>query len=182
MPEAGLILDSAGNLYGATSVGGASNNGVVFKLDTTRTETVLHSFTGPNADGSLPISGLILDSAGNLYSTTFSGGPVGAGTVFAVDKTTGTERVLYSFTAGADGASPAGRVIGDSARTLYGTAEYGGASGYGVVFKLDKTGETVLYSFTGGRMGRTPGQVWSETQQAISTALLIQAAAHRAPE
>jgi uncharacterized repeat protein (TIGR03803 family) len=77
-----------------------------------------------------------------------------------------TYKVLYSFTGGADGAFPFGALVGDHAGNLYGTTPYGGASGYGTVFKLDTTGkETVLYSFTGGggrgtsqsRSGPRPG-------------------------
>jgi uncharacterized repeat protein (TIGR03803 family) len=72
-PVAGLIRDSAGNLYGTTSDGGASRQGVVFKVDTTGAETVLYNFTG-GADGGLPQAGLIQDSSGNLYGTTYYGG------------------------------------------------------------------------------------------------------------
>jgi uncharacterized repeat protein (TIGR03803 family) len=71
-PFAGLIADSAGNLYG-TTVSGGVGNGVVFKLSPSGTETVLYSFTG-GSDGGQPFAGLIADSAGNLYGTTNSGG------------------------------------------------------------------------------------------------------------
>ena len=77
--------------------------GVVFKLDTTGTETVLYSFTG-GADGANPYAGLIRDSAGNLYGTTYGGGTSNWGVVFKLD-TTGTETVLHSFTGGADGGA-----------------------------------------------------------------------------
>jgi uncharacterized repeat protein (TIGR03803 family) len=150
-----LIEDPAGNFYGTTVSGGASNWGVVFKLDTTGTETVLHSFTG-SADGGYPLAGLIRDSAGNLYGTTQSAGIGLAGVVFKVD-TAGTETVLYAFTGGADGAYPLGGLVRDSAGNLYGTASGGGASSQGAVFKVDTTGtETVLYSFTGGEDGGYP--------------------------
>jgi uncharacterized repeat protein (TIGR03803 family) len=152
-PSAGLIRNSAGNLYGTTSDGGTSGRGVVFKLDTTGTETVLYSFTG-EADGGYPSAGLIQDSAGNLYGTTEYGGASNDGVVFKVD-TSGTETVLHSFRGG-DGATPFAGLIRDSAGDLYGTTYVGGASGLGVVFKLNKTGETVLYSFTGGD-GAYPG-------------------------
>jgi uncharacterized repeat protein (TIGR03803 family) len=78
-PAAGLILDKKGNLYGTTSGGGTSNQGTVFKLDTTGTETVLHRFTG--SDGGGPEASLVLDKAGNLYGTTLYG-TSGLGTVF----------------------------------------------------------------------------------------------------
>jgi uncharacterized repeat protein (TIGR03803 family) len=154
-PDAGLIGDSAGNLYGTTYDGGASNGGVVFKLDTTRAETVLYSFTG-GADGGHPEAGLIRDPAGNLYGATRWGGAFGCGVVFKLD-TAGTETVLYSFTGRADGAYPVAGLIQDSAGNLYGTTYEGGASGLGVVFKLDTTGtETVLHTFTGGTDGANP--------------------------
>jgi uncharacterized repeat protein (TIGR03803 family) len=156
-PAAGVIRDSAGNLYGTTVYGGASNCGVVFKVDTTRHEIVLHRFTG-GADGCNPYAGVIRDSAGNLVGTTRGGGPglFGPGVVYLVD-TTGDETVLYSFTGGDDGGDPYGGVIRDSAGNLYGTTFSGGPSGQGAVFKLDTTGEeTVLYSFTGGSDGGNP--------------------------
>jgi uncharacterized repeat protein (TIGR03803 family) len=68
-----LVRDSAGNLYGTTYFGGTSGEGVVFKLDTTGKETVLHSFTG-GADGANPVVGLAIDRSGNLYGTTQAGG------------------------------------------------------------------------------------------------------------
>ena len=80
-PYAGLIRDAAGNLYGTTAFGGASNHGVVFKLTPYGSETVLHSFTG-GTDGWAPFAGLIRDAAGNLYGTTASGGAYGEGVVF----------------------------------------------------------------------------------------------------
>ena len=70
-------------------------------------ETVLYSFTG-GADGGYPDAGVIRDSAGNLYGTTFEGGTANAGVVYKVD-TAGQETVLYSFTGGADGGQPRGR-------------------------------------------------------------------------
>jgi uncharacterized repeat protein (TIGR03803 family) len=82
-----LIADSAGNLYGTTTQGGASGNGVVFKLSPGGTETVLYSFTGGSSDGAFPIAGLLADGAGNLYGMTGSGGTSNDGVVF---KLTGT--------------------------------------------------------------------------------------------
>src|SRR5271157_3461030 len=101
-PEAGLVLDTKGNLYGTTPYGGtnggASNGGTVFKVDTTGKETVLYSFAGTGAgDGQNPEAGLVLDAQGNLYGTTYFGGANAGGTVFKVD-TTGKETVLHSFT------------------------------------------------------------------------------------
>jgi uncharacterized repeat protein (TIGR03803 family) len=151
-PEAGLVQDMQGNLYGTTLQGGSEGAGTVFKLDTTGKETVLYSFGSAGGDGTFLQAGLLLDSQGTLYGTTYTGGTHGDGTVFKVDKT-GKETVLYSFTGmGGDGETPyyAG-VVRDAPGNLYGTTVYGGASVFGTVFKVDSTGkETVLYSFTGG--------------------------------
>jgi uncharacterized repeat protein (TIGR03803 family) len=109
-PYAGLIRDRAGALYGTTFKGGITTGtcfqggcGVVFKLDMTGAETVLHSFTG-GADGGYPNAGLVRDSAGNLYGTALEGGIItgacgvgGCGVVFKLD-TSGIETVLYRFT------------------------------------------------------------------------------------
>src|ERR1017187_8419615 len=167
-PYAGVIRDSAGNLYGTTVYGGPANQGVVYKVDTTGHETVLYSFTG-GADGGYPYSGLVGDSAGNLYGTTYAGGPggglnffgyccssAGYGVVYKVDAA-GQETVLYTFPPPHDGASPTAGVVRDSAGNLYGTTGAGGAQNAGVVYKLDGAGqETVLYSFTGGADGGYP--------------------------
>jgi uncharacterized repeat protein (TIGR03803 family) len=151
-PEAGVIRDSAGNLYGTTVGGGASNDGVVYKLDTSGDETVLYSFCSqPNcADGAMPAAGVVADSAGNLYGTTYQGGGSNVGVVYKLE-TSGNETVLHSFCPHkvcTDGRSPLAGVIRDSAGNLYGTTSYGGASGTGVVYKVETSGkETVLYSF-----------------------------------
>ncbi len=157
----GLILDLFGNLYGTTSSGGASGNGLVFKLDPSGHETVLYSFTG-GADGGSP-NNVIRDWKGNLYGTTTGGGAApgtsGYGVVFKID-TSGNETTLYTFTGGNDGAYPNYNVTLDLFGNLYGTTNNGGASGYGVVFKLDPSGhDTVLHTFTGGNDGGYPNGV-----------------------
>jgi uncharacterized repeat protein (TIGR03803 family) len=136
-PEAGLIADRAGNLYGTTYIGGAAGNGVVFKLSPGGTETVLHSFTV--SDGANPAAGLIADRAGNLYGTTQLGGAAGHGVVFRLSPSGTSYTVLHSFTGG-DGAGPVAGLIADSFGNLYGTTLGGGASGKGVVFKLTGAG------------------------------------------
>src|ERR1035438_9521118 len=154
-PFAGVIRDSAGNLYGPYTAVDQSTSGVVYKVNTAGQETVLYSFTG-GADGGLPFAGVIRDSAGKLYGTTYHGGASGAGVVFQAN-TGGQETVLYSFTGGADGGYPNAGVIRYSAGNLYGTTTAGGASNWGVVYKLDPAGNyTVLYSFTGGENGGGP--------------------------
>jgi uncharacterized repeat protein (TIGR03803 family) len=159
-PNAGMVRDRAGNLYGMTSSGGAYGDGIVFKLDTNGRETLLYTFTG-GADGSFPLGDLILDAAGNLYGTTFYGGrgcAAGCGVVFRLNKA-GKLTLLHTFTGTPDGQGPHGGLLRDAAGNLYGATSNGGAHSWGTVFKLDRTGkETILYSFTGGTDGgRTRG-------------------------
>ena len=142
-PQAGLIQDAAGNLYGTTAQGGGTNGGTVFELNITGQETVLYSFCTPACTGAtVPEGSLVLDTRGNLYSTTPFGGGNYNGTVFEVD-TTGQETVLYSFCSVGvctDGRAPeAGLIVQptqvmDAAGNLYGTTESGGANNEGVVF------------------------------------------------
>jgi|HubBroStandDraft_1064217.scaffolds.fasta_scaffold10059_3 uncharacterized repeat protein (TIGR03803 family) len=153
-PVSGVTLDSNGNIYGTTKLGGRAKAGVAYRLSATGQEAVLHTFTG-GADGGNPVSGLLPDSTGNLYGTTYAGGAgFGYGVVYKLD-TAGHESVLYSFTGAADGGRPVAGVIRDSAGNLYGTTSGGGSSncenfGCGVVYRLNSTGQqTVLYSFSG---------------------------------
>jgi len=105
-PYGGLVRDSAGNLYGTTSNGGAFGAGVVFKLNPSGTESVLHNFKYSSTDGGYPYSKLIRDSAGNLYGTTESGGAFFAGTAFKVTPS-GSVMLLHSFKGyPVDGAYP----------------------------------------------------------------------------
>ena len=156
-PYAGLIRDSAGNLYGTTYQGGAHGVGTVFELVNSSgsySEQVLYSFTGTSGDGAYPYGGLVRDSAGNLYGTTEQGGIGGQGTVFELVNSSGsyTEQVLYSFADnGSDGYDPIAGLVWDSAGNLYGTTGSGGAQNVGTVFELVNSSgsytEQVLYSF-----------------------------------
>ena len=85
-PAAGLIQDSAGNLYGTTSYGNPPQAGSVFKLSPSGKFNVLHSFRTGGTDGARPFASLVRDPAGNLYGTTIEGGSSGSGTVFKLDK------------------------------------------------------------------------------------------------
>jgi uncharacterized repeat protein (TIGR03803 family) len=160
-PYGSLITDAAGDLFGASSVGGASGNGTVFEIVKTKhgyasAPTTLVSFTG--MDGESPYDSLITDAAGDLFGMTEAGGSNSDGTVFEIAKTKGgyasAPTTLASFT-GADGANPNGSLIADAAGDLFGTTSIGGALNLGTVFEIAKTkggyasAPTTLVSFTG---------------------------------
>jgi uncharacterized repeat protein (TIGR03803 family) len=152
VPQAGLMIDTRGVLYGTTTGGGDSGNGTVFELsppaagETRWTETVLYSFKGGN-DGRFPLAELIIDTRGVLYGTTNRGGDSDNGTVFelsppAAGETQWTERVLYRFKGTNDGALP-GDLIMDPNGVLYGTTF--GTYDHGAVFAVQPpaVGETL---------------------------------------
>jgi len=158
-PYSGVIEDPAGNLYGTTYQGGSSGAGVVYKVDPSGQETVLYTFTG-GADGGHPYAGVIVDSSGNLFGTTYSGGLTnctgGCGVVYKISPL-GKETVLYSFTGGADGANPYGGVTSDGEGNLFGTTYRGGANQIGVIYKLSASGqESVPLAFTIGSSSGGP--------------------------
>ena len=142
-PSGPVIFDGAGNLYGTASAGGAYGYGVVFELspaETSWTESVLHSFSG-GADGKFPVSGVIIDPAGNLYGTTYNGW--GIGTVFEMSQSRGgwTEQVIYAVE-----TSGAGLTM-DVAGNIFSVT-------YSEVFELSPNGNggwapTVIHTFTG---------------------------------
>jgi uncharacterized repeat protein (TIGR03803 family) len=177
-PMAGLLRDASGNLYGTTAFGGENGSscgevnigcGVVFKLDKTGKETVLHRFSGGASDGEFPEALLIQDSAGNLYGTTIQGDQYDGGTAFKLDKK-GKETILFVFDVTV-GSEPFPGVISDAAGNLYGTTTGGGSCGYGTVFELDTAGtETVLHNFCGGD-GAGPSSVliWDDAGNLYGT-------------
>ena len=171
-PVAGLILDSAGMLFGTTQGGGILNShcipgleigcGTVFQVSTAGSESVLYKFTGYK-DGNTPSGNVARDSAGNLYGTSQpQPAPVSYGTIFELDAA-GKFTVLHTFTGGAGGADPVAGLIRDSAGNLYGTTYQGGGGGTtcqtfdggcGVAFEYSNTGKfSILHSFTGGADG-----------------------------
>lgn len=178
LPIGSLIFDKAGNLYGTAAYGGQPNfeGGVVFKLSPTPSgewkEQVLHTFyhtpgSNNSAHGANPETGLVFDTAGNLFGTVSSGGEYEDGGVFELSPTSTSEwkyKLIYSFTSGVGGnaISTYGNLNMDSAGNLYGTAaNYGEA---GVVFELSPTSsadwqETVLYAFSGPDGEYPMGQV-----------------------
>jgi uncharacterized repeat protein (TIGR03803 family) len=157
-PEASLMFDSAGNLYGTTA-GDSSGLGTVFELMPVAggawTEKIIYVFGATG--GYLPLAGLIIDKAGNLYGTTFFGGTYGDGTAFELSPEVGGNwnlTTLQNFNISGDsGAYLYGGLILDSKGNLYGTTFRGGSSDEGTVFELSRAGsgawrEKVLYSFS----------------------------------
>jgi len=138
---AGLIMDKKDNLYGTTAFGGGSCDcGTVFEVTPSGEESLLYDFgiyTGNGYYGAYPYAGLIMDTEGNLYGTTYGGGD-GEGTVFEVTPS-GEETVLYKFCPQQgckDGANPYASLIRDKKGNFYSTTGSGGAYGYGTVFKV----------------------------------------------
>ena len=175
-PQAGLILDKKGNLYGTANQGGTGGTcgglgcGVVFELSPKSggawTEKILHTFKGGTTDGANPIASLVMDSAGNLYGTDATGGAHSGGTAFKLTANASggwTQTILHSFNASSsDGSNPYSNLVFDSAGNLYGTTGAGGTNQSGTVFKLTpgKSGswtESVLHTFGGpGTDGQFP--------------------------
>lgn len=167
MPNGNLLVDSANNIYGTTPAGGIASSGTVFKLSPPSSpgqswqESTLHEF-GPLSSGGVPYGGLVADSAGNLYGTTYyggtgGGGEFGCGTVFELQPKAGghwAESVIYDFKGNAGGCAPTAGLAIDSAGNLYGEASP-------IVFKLsrDPAGgwvQTILHTFTGDGDGWNP--------------------------
>ena len=175
-PVTGVTFDTSGNLYGATGLGGAFGNGVIFQLtpnsDGSWTEKVLHHFTG-GSDGAYPDHQvLVFDSTGNLYGVAALGGQGNCplfggslcGTVFKLTPQASGDwafAVLHTFTGGTDGGNPEATLVFDKSGNLYGTTYGGGKYGFGVAFELfpradGKWGERVLHAFQGGSDGTYP--------------------------
>jgi uncharacterized repeat protein (TIGR03803 family) len=170
MPAGGVVRDSAGNLYGATTYGGSYSNGgwgygAAYELSPAAgggyTETILHNFGGSNGDGMYPQSGLISDAFGNLYGTTWGGGAYGFGTVFELSPVEGgewTETIVHSFpNNGSDGLNPIAGVAFDRAGNLYGTTYYGGPNYCGTSYQGDPYNCGVVYE-----LSPRAGGGWSE--------------------
>jgi uncharacterized repeat protein (TIGR03803 family) len=145
-PESALAFDASGNLFGTTLSGGDTSCGQgfgcgeVFELTNTGgawTKTTIHEFTD-NPDGHAPQAGVTFDSAGNMFGTTMNGGSTGSGVVYELSPGVSgwTETILHSFTNGGDGGFPTTPVTIDSKGNLFGTAQFGGRSGHGLVFEF----------------------------------------------
>jgi uncharacterized repeat protein (TIGR03803 family) len=157
-PE-GILIRANGLLYGTTNYGGSYGYGTVFSVKPDGEERVVYSFKA-GSDGANPQAGLLAVN-GTMYGTTSQGGgssgclaSYGCGTVFSISRF--GEKVLHSFSPGSDGVIPKSSLI-DVHGTLYGTTYGGGASKYGAVYSITKSGdEKVVYSFAGGSDGQGP--------------------------
>jgi uncharacterized repeat protein (TIGR03803 family) len=159
IPYPGVVMDPGGILYGGTNGGGASGAGVLYSLAPSSTGwqySVIHTFQG-RPDGSAPYATPVLDTAGNLYGTTNSGGSRDKGIVYKLAPQpdgSWTEQVIHNFAGGADGANPLSGLIFDQHGDLYGTTTLGGTANCGTAFKLvpNSSGgwtEHLLHTFLG---------------------------------
>jgi uncharacterized repeat protein (TIGR03803 family) len=156
-PEASVILDGNGSLYGTTTEGGTGQSGTVYKLTPNADgyrEKVIHTFNSL-VDGAYPVAGLFIDSSGSVFGTTSQGdGNNLCGTVFKLTPSHGTyvETFVHAFKSNPDGCSPNSALVEASNGVLYGLAEFGGASGQGCIYELTPSGntytESILFSFT----------------------------------
>ena len=136
-----LISDKAGNIYGATNFGGTDGNGTVWELVYSKakgsyTEQILHEFAA-SGDGNNPYGGLAMDSKGNLYGTTLTGGADQVGVVYELSKSgkTWNETILHDFAGGAtDGSKPTGNLFLDSAGSVCGMTDDGGTDNLGIAY------------------------------------------------
>jgi uncharacterized repeat protein (TIGR03803 family) len=178
-PQGGVVRDSKGNLYGTTRTGSPNNLGEVFKITPTGEFSVFYSFRG-TPDGAQPQAGLIIDSVGNLYGTTESGGTFsnlcagnyGCGTVFEITPS-GSESVLYTFGTDSeqDGTQPITSLTRDSDGNLFGVTSAGGTQGGGTVFKLTPKGKkTTLYNFSSDLASPDPANPFYSGSLAIDSA------------
>jgi uncharacterized repeat protein (TIGR03803 family) len=154
-PQSGLIVGSDGNFYGTTEYGGLTDNGTVYRLAASGTESIVANFAG-GAVSHGPVGALLQASDGNFYGTTYWGGTNNTGSVFklALD---GTITTLWSFGSGTDGELPESGLTQASDGNLYGTTGSGGITGYGTVFRVTLSGvETVLWNFGTGTDGYAP--------------------------
>jgi uncharacterized repeat protein (TIGR03803 family) len=188
-PYGGVVMDTNGNFYGTTVLGGASGVGTVYSLTPSGhgwEETVLHSFGGAG-DAANPYATLAIDAIGILYGTTPYGGEAGLGAVFSVapSQDTWTEQVLCSFPGGAVGANPYGGLL-IAGGALYGSNANGGSTSAGTVFTCAPAGSggwalnvifdlpsyassygTLIADANGSLYGTTPGSHGAQANDGI---------------
>ncbi len=147
-PYGPLVQGNDGNFYGTAYSGlGANLYGMVFKVTSKGTFTILHAFD--LTDGGNPIAGLVLGKDGNFYGTTFNGGSVGYGNVFKITAS-GTLSVLHSFTPASDGGTPYGSLVQATDGNFYGVGYLGGTKNEGTIFRITPSGTfSVRYDLDG---------------------------------
>jgi uncharacterized repeat protein (TIGR03803 family) len=153
-PSGVLMQGSDGSFYGTAENGGTNGSwGTIFRMTPSGALVTLHSFG--NSDGAVPIPGLVQDTDGAFYGTTYQGGSKGAGTVFKITPE-GVFTNLYSFSGGADGGNPFGGLLLSSDGNLYGTTEGGGDYGDGTVFRITSKGDLATLVQLDGYQGASP--------------------------
>ncbi len=164
-PQAGVVFDKQGNMYGVTANGG-QGYGLAFEMTPSNGGWVYHviyTFTDGD-DGAFPVAPLLMDASGNLYGTAMAGGVPGCvgwgcGTIFKLSRSgaSWSETTVYEFKDGADGESPTGGLTADSAGNLYGATEGSAASVGGTVYELTPSGSgwtfNVIYDLPGKGSG-----------------------------
>jgi uncharacterized repeat protein (TIGR03803 family) len=168
-PDSGLVFDSGGNLYGATSAGGNYGAGTVYELSPgssgTWTEQILYNFEGGTDAAFLGGGNLAIDGSGKLYGASEQGGAYGFGMVFELIRgSNGTwkETILHSFSGDDDGSQPVGdTLVVDQAGNVYGMADGGGSHDYGLIFELSPGSngtwtEKTVHAFEGSADGGGP--------------------------
>jgi uncharacterized repeat protein (TIGR03803 family) len=144
VPDAGVVFDSSGNLYGTNVGGGRYAEGTVFELVSQSggnwSEAILHNFSADGTDGFPPEGGVIFDTSGSLFGTTVNGGSGSnpSGTIYKLTPSSGgtwTEDILFNFS-GSSGSSPGASLVFDASGNVYGTTQGGGAYDAGTVFEL----------------------------------------------
>lgn len=165
-PDAAMIFDGLGNLYGTTSIGGDFGWGTVFSLELDShgkwTEHVIHSFND-KTDGAEPFGSVVFDKQGNLYCTTYSGTSSTRGSVVELipHSHQWQEKIIHVFTGGSDGGNPYSGLVMDASGALYGTTSDALTGGNGTVFKLTPSSggtwtKNILHTFTGSNDGAFP--------------------------
>lgn len=168
-PKGSLVANSDGALFGATAYCGLGSSGVIYEIHPDGRERIRHDFNGNGSDGDGSYAGLVRDSTGDLYGTTYAGGggscTGGCGSVFKLNPA-GVFTTLHSFTGGSDGGNPYGGLVMDASGNLYGTAQNygnlscakkGGNPGCGTVFELNRERKLILlHTFAGSPDGATP--------------------------
>ncbi len=162
-PNAGVTLDSQGNLYGTTESGGTKGDGTVFEFAKgSSSPTTVASFDG--TDGANPVAGVTLDAQGNLYGTTLYGGAGQVGTVWEIVKGSDTITTLGTFD-GTNGSRPRGGVVLDTQGNLYGTTSAGGSANSGTVWEIVNGSNTITTLATlSGTNGSPVGGVALDAQ------------------